>query len=399
MHYGSGPVVRQALLRAAPWQRVLIGAAMVAGGVVFVLFGHVAGVLLAGAGALLLWRMVRERPSGRPRRSGTASRGGREARCDSRHRDHGSCDRPPVVVVAAGLFAVGSVVLAACGGSTTGNEASHGATTSGSVVYRWGVVGNRGRDHQSPTGPAHRGRRRRGTRRPDRYLELRRLRPHLDRSRLRLGREQLRRARGRNTDSLRDEGLRSRLSGRHQDQVACQPDAVRRRPGHRLDRSRLGLGPQRLRRPLPLRCRRIPPATTALLGRHARNGRPDPRAVRLERHRVRLRERGRRRAGQRFDGLHEFADARRRIAGRRQGHRAHLVLGGVRGPAGQRRLLQLGVQRVGAARQRLYRQQCRPREGRPAERRQTGVPGRKRREERTDDRHPSRRRRLGVGRQ
>ncbi len=65
MHYGSGPVVRQALLRAAPWQRVLIGAAMVAGGVVFVLFGHVAGVLLAGAGALLLWRMVRERPSGR----------------------------------------------------------------------------------------------------------------------------------------------------------------------------------------------------------------------------------------------------------------------------------------------------------------------------------------------
>ncbi len=52
--------------------------------------------------------------------------------------------RRSFVVVAAGLFAVGSVVLAACGGSTTGNGASHGATTPGSVVYRWGVVGNRG---------------------------------------------------------------------------------------------------------------------------------------------------------------------------------------------------------------------------------------------------------------
>ncbi len=52
--------------------------------------------------------------------------------------------RRSFAVVAAVLFVAGSVVLAACGGSTGGNEASHAATTSGSIVYRWGVVGNRG---------------------------------------------------------------------------------------------------------------------------------------------------------------------------------------------------------------------------------------------------------------
>ncbi len=77
MPYGSGPVIRQALLRATPWQRSLIGAAMVGGGVVFVLFGHVAGVLLAGAGALLLWRMVREGLRGRHGALEQARKGGR----------------------------------------------------------------------------------------------------------------------------------------------------------------------------------------------------------------------------------------------------------------------------------------------------------------------------------
>lgn len=59
MPYGSGPVIRQALVRATPWQRYLIAVAMVAGGVVLVLLGHVAGGLLAVAGLLLLVRMVR----------------------------------------------------------------------------------------------------------------------------------------------------------------------------------------------------------------------------------------------------------------------------------------------------------------------------------------------------
>ncbi len=61
MPYGSGPLIRQTLLRATPWQRYAIGVAMAAGGVVLVLLGHVAGGLLAVAGVVLLWRMVRYR--------------------------------------------------------------------------------------------------------------------------------------------------------------------------------------------------------------------------------------------------------------------------------------------------------------------------------------------------
>jgi hypothetical protein len=69
MPYGSGPIIRQALLRAAPWQRYLIGVAMVTGGVALVLLGRVTGGLLAVAGVFLLWRMVRvrlRRPEARP---------------------------------------------------------------------------------------------------------------------------------------------------------------------------------------------------------------------------------------------------------------------------------------------------------------------------------------------
>ena len=36
-----------------------------------------------------------------------------------------------------------AVVLAACG-STSGSTAAHNAATSGTTVYRWGVVGNKG---------------------------------------------------------------------------------------------------------------------------------------------------------------------------------------------------------------------------------------------------------------
>ena len=66
MPYGSGPVIRQVLMGATPWQRNLIGAAMVVGGVVLVALGRVTGALLAVAGALLLWRMIRTH-LGRPR--------------------------------------------------------------------------------------------------------------------------------------------------------------------------------------------------------------------------------------------------------------------------------------------------------------------------------------------
>jgi hypothetical protein len=61
MPYGTGPLIRQALLRASPWQRYVIVVAMVAAGAVLVLFGHVAGAVLSIAGLLLLWRMVRYR--------------------------------------------------------------------------------------------------------------------------------------------------------------------------------------------------------------------------------------------------------------------------------------------------------------------------------------------------
>ena len=69
MPYGTGPIVRQALIGATPWQRYLIGVAMVVGGVVLVALGRVTGGLLAVAGAFLLWRMVRgqlRRPQATP---------------------------------------------------------------------------------------------------------------------------------------------------------------------------------------------------------------------------------------------------------------------------------------------------------------------------------------------
>jgi len=69
MPYGTGPIIRQALIGATPWQRYLIGVAMVVGGVVLVALERVTGGLLAVAGAFLLWRMVRgqlRRPQATP---------------------------------------------------------------------------------------------------------------------------------------------------------------------------------------------------------------------------------------------------------------------------------------------------------------------------------------------
>ncbi len=77
MPYGSGLFIRQALLRATPWQRYLIGVCMVAGGVVFVLLGHVAGVVLVIGGLLLLWRLVRYRLHRRQANTTSTLDGGR----------------------------------------------------------------------------------------------------------------------------------------------------------------------------------------------------------------------------------------------------------------------------------------------------------------------------------
>ena len=59
MHYGSGQAIRQAIMVAKPWQRYLIGIAMIGVGIALVIIGHIAGGLLAVAGVLLLWRMAR----------------------------------------------------------------------------------------------------------------------------------------------------------------------------------------------------------------------------------------------------------------------------------------------------------------------------------------------------
>lgn len=61
MAYGSGPIIRQALVHAKPWQRYLIGIAMVGLGAALVALGHVAGALLAAGGVLLLVRLTRVR--------------------------------------------------------------------------------------------------------------------------------------------------------------------------------------------------------------------------------------------------------------------------------------------------------------------------------------------------
>jgi hypothetical protein len=61
MPYGSAPIIRAAMVHASPWQRSLLCFAMIGGGVVLVLVGHVAGGALAVMGVLMLVRMARYR--------------------------------------------------------------------------------------------------------------------------------------------------------------------------------------------------------------------------------------------------------------------------------------------------------------------------------------------------
>lgn len=81
MPYGSGQLIRQALFQAKPWQRYLIGVALVAVGVVLVLIRHIAGGLLAVAGVLLLWRMTRYRLRRRRATPASAEEGKRLLAC------------------------------------------------------------------------------------------------------------------------------------------------------------------------------------------------------------------------------------------------------------------------------------------------------------------------------
>jgi hypothetical protein len=61
MPYGSGPAIRLAMVRAKPWQRYLLCAVMIAGGAALVALGHIAGVVLAAVGCLMMWRMIQYR--------------------------------------------------------------------------------------------------------------------------------------------------------------------------------------------------------------------------------------------------------------------------------------------------------------------------------------------------
>ena len=87
MPYGSGQLIRMALLRALPRQRYLICSAMIGEGVLLVTVGHVAGALLAVAGVALGWRMLRYRMASRsavaiagPRRARSRGTGRREGK-------------------------------------------------------------------------------------------------------------------------------------------------------------------------------------------------------------------------------------------------------------------------------------------------------------------------------
>ena len=75
--HGSGQAIRQAIMVAKPWQRYLIGVAMIAAGAVLVAVGHIAGGLLAVAGVVLLWRMVRHRLRPSAMTPGTSDKGQR----------------------------------------------------------------------------------------------------------------------------------------------------------------------------------------------------------------------------------------------------------------------------------------------------------------------------------
>jgi hypothetical protein len=61
MPYGSGQVIRQAMMFAKPWQRYVMAGAMIGGGVGLAAVGHITGIVLAAVGALLLWRMFQVR--------------------------------------------------------------------------------------------------------------------------------------------------------------------------------------------------------------------------------------------------------------------------------------------------------------------------------------------------
>jgi hypothetical protein len=61
MPYGSGPLIRSAVVGATPWQRYLICVAMIGGGVVLALVGHYTGGVLSVMGVLMLVGMLRYR--------------------------------------------------------------------------------------------------------------------------------------------------------------------------------------------------------------------------------------------------------------------------------------------------------------------------------------------------
>jgi hypothetical protein len=61
MPYGTGVLVRSALVRAKPWQRYIICVAMIVGGAALTVVGHLAGAVLSIGGIVLFSRLLRAR--------------------------------------------------------------------------------------------------------------------------------------------------------------------------------------------------------------------------------------------------------------------------------------------------------------------------------------------------
>ena len=158
---------------------------------------------------------------------------------------------PPQRLVAAwrasALLFVSALVLTACGSGSAGSE-----PRLHHVVYRFGVVGNRGAISQLQLDTADPCLRHQRSGRADRHLQLRRLCADLERHGVGLGGGQLRRARQRDASRLLDPRRSRSTSRRRPDHLIGESHALRRCVGHRLTGPRLGLGPQRRWRPLPV---------------------------------------------------------------------------------------------------------------------------------------------------
>ena len=145
------------------------------------------------------------------------------------------------LALASTMLVIATLVLAACG-SASGSTSNQHAAKPRSTVYRWGVVGNKGAITQlqleTPTAIAGISGKvvQIATSNSDGYALT------STGAVYGWGVNSYWRAGRRRADALRDQGRQGRLPGWRHDHVARQPDAFRRRPGHRLHTATHGAG-------------------------------------------------------------------------------------------------------------------------------------------------------------